>query len=618
MRIIKSHPLIKLINSYLIDSAQPSNLSYPWNFGSLLATCLVIQIITGITLAMHYNPSVNESFNIIEHIMRDVNNGWLARYLDSKTASAFFFLVYLHIGRGLYYGSYKAPRTLVLTIGTFIFILMMVMAFSAYVYPYGQILFWGVTVITNLMSAIPWIGQDIVEFIWGGFSVNNATLNRFFSLHFVLPFVIAALALMHLIALHDSAGSGNAVGVSGNYDRLAFSPYFIFKDLIIIFIFLLIFSILVFFMPNIIGDSENYVMANRMQTPPAIVPEWLSPFYAILKYIPNKLLGVIAMLLAILFILFMPFTNKSRYITLYKSLVNFIVEHKIAFIIFLVLPCIIIYLGITLLFRVYLPMCVIYYTNKVIYDANFYCIYFINEKRIGLYGFKLVFYIFIGLILTLPLLLLIIKHDPKLLTTIATHITDLVNSSLDNLKPERLLLMPNDDGTQDMGGRVITIKSASEYKELKSLLDSFYDKLSETNRYASSILKHIHEEPHTFPGAPELTQQDYVEFNNKISEVNNKSMLKDQLSEVNPDSAEAHRRQLANTYSNVSKERSKQVIIRDMMHKHFYKLVFRQGDTVGMWNVMTEKASVINTASSVVSPLLYITESQINDLKKDE
>ena len=330
MRIFKSHPLLKLINSYLIDSPQPSNLSYLWNFGSLLATCLIIQIVTGVTLAMHYNPSVNEAFNSVEHIMRDVNNGWLIRYLHSNTASAFFFLVYLHIGRGLYYGSYKAPRTLVWTIGTFIFILMMATAFLGYVLPYGQMSLWGATVITNLMSAIPWIGQDIVEFIWGGFSVNNATLNRFFSLHFVLPFVIAALALMHLIALHDSAGSGNPVGVSGNYDRLPFAPYFIFKDLITIFIFFLFISILVFFMPNILGDSENYVVANPMQTPPAIVPEWyLLPFYAILRSIPNKLLGVIAMFSAILILLAMPFTDLSRY-----RGVQFRPLSKIAFFIF--------------------------------------------------------------------------------------------------------------------------------------------------------------------------------------------------------------------------------------------------------------------------------------------
>ena len=313
MRIFKSHPLISLVNGYLVDSPQPSNISYLWNFGSLLGFCLVIQIVTGVTLAMHYNPSVLEAFNSVEHIMRDVNNGWLIRYLHSNTASAFFFLVYLHIGRGLYYGSYRAPRTLVWTIGTVIFILMMATAFLGYVLPYGQMSLWGATVITNLMSAIPWVGQDIVEFIWGGFSVNNATLNRFFALHFVLPFVLAALALMHLIALHDSAGSGNPLGVSGNYDRLPFAPYFIFKDLITIFLFIVVLSVFVFFMPNVLGDSENYVMANPMQTPPAIVPEWyLLPFYAILRSIPNKLLGVIAMFSAILILLTMPFTDLGR------------------------------------------------------------------------------------------------------------------------------------------------------------------------------------------------------------------------------------------------------------------------------------------------------------------
>jgi ubiquinol-cytochrome c reductase cytochrome b subunit len=313
MRILKSHPLLKMVNSYVIDSPQPSNISYLWNFGSLLAFCLIIQIITGVTLGMHYTPNISEAFDSVEHIMRDVNNGWLVRYLHSNTASAFFFLVYLHIGRGLYYGSYKAPRTLVWIIGTILFICMMATAFLGYVLPYGQMSLWGATVITNLMSAIPWIGQDIVQFIWGGFSVNNATLNRFFALHFVLPFVLAALALMHLIALHDSAGSSNPLGVSGNYDRLPFHPYYIFKDLITIFLFIIILCIFVFFMPNVLGDSENYVMANPMQTPPAIVPEWyLLPFYAILRSIPNKLLGVIAMFAAILALLIMPFTDLSK------------------------------------------------------------------------------------------------------------------------------------------------------------------------------------------------------------------------------------------------------------------------------------------------------------------
>ena len=290
---------------------------------------------------MHYNPSTLEAFNSVEHIMRDVNNGWLIRYLHSNTASAFFFIVYLHIGRGLYYGSYRAPRTLVWTIGTIIFILMMATAFLGYVLPYGQMSLWGATVITNLMSAIPWIGKDIVEFIWGGFSVNNATLNRFFALHFVLPFVLAALVIMHLIALHDSAGSNNPLGVSGNYDRLPFAPYFIFKDLITIFLFIIVLSIFVFFMPNFLGDSENYVMANPMQTPPAIVPEWyLLPFYAILRSIPNKLLGVIAMFSAILILLTMPLTDLSR-----SRGLQFRPLSKIAFYIFVVNFLILMQLG---------------------------------------------------------------------------------------------------------------------------------------------------------------------------------------------------------------------------------------------------------------------------------
>ena len=304
MRILKRHPLLKPATDFVIDSPTPSNISYWWNIGSLLGLSLVLQIITGITLAMHYNASAVEAFNSVEHIMRDVNNGWLIRYLHANAASAFFFLVYLHIGKGLYYGSYKAPRTLVWTIGTVIFILMMATAFLGYVLPYGQMSLWGATVITNLMSAIPWVGQDIVEFIWGGFSVNNATLNRFFSLHFVLPFVLAALVLLHLISLHDSVGSGNPTGLTANTDKVAFAPYFIFKDIITIFIFMWVLALFVFFVPNVLGDSENYVMANPMQTPPAIVPEWyLLPFYAVLRSIPNKLIVVIAMFTAILVIL---------------------------------------------------------------------------------------------------------------------------------------------------------------------------------------------------------------------------------------------------------------------------------------------------------------------------
>jgi ubiquinol-cytochrome c reductase cytochrome b subunit len=313
MRLLKSNSLLRLVNSYIIDNYEPSNINYLYNFGSLLGVCLVIQIITGVTLAMHYSPNVLEAFNSIEHIMRDVNNGWLVRYLHSNTASAFFFLVYLHIGRGLFYGSYRAPRTITWALGTVILIMMIGTGFFGYVLPYGQMSLWGATVITNLISAIPWIGQDVVEFIWGGFSVNNATLNRFFALHFVLPFVLAALVLMHLISFHDTAGSSNPLGISGNYDRLAFSPYFIFKDLVTIFIFIFVLSIFVFFMPNTLGDSDNYIMGNPMQTPASIVPEWyLLPFYAILGSIPNKLLGVIAMFSALVIIMILPITDFGR------------------------------------------------------------------------------------------------------------------------------------------------------------------------------------------------------------------------------------------------------------------------------------------------------------------
>ena len=367
MRILKSHPLLRLVNSYLIDAPTPANISYFWNFGSLLAICLIIQIVTGVTLAMHYTPSVAEAFNSVEHIMRDVNNGWLIRYLHANTASAFFFLVYLHIGRGLYYGSYKSPRTLTWIIGTVILIIMMATAFLGYVLPYGQMSLWGATVITNLMSAIPWIGQDIVEFIWGGFSVNNATLNRFFALHFLLPFVLAALVLMHLIAYHDVVGSGNPLGISANYDRLPFAPYFLFKDLVTIFLFFIVLSIFVFFMPNALGDSENYVMANPMQTPPAIVPEWyLLPFYAILRSIPNKLLGVIAMFAAILALMAMPLTDLSK-----LRGVQFRPLSKIAFFIFVANFLVLMQIGAK---HVETPFIEVGQISTILYFAHFFII----------------------------------------------------------------------------------------------------------------------------------------------------------------------------------------------------------------------------------------------------
>lgn len=312
MRLLKSHSLLRLVNSYVVDSPQPANISYLWNFGSLLATCLVIQILTGCFLAMHYQSHVDFAFNSVEHIMRDVNNGWAVRYTHANVASFFFIFVYGHIGRNLYYGSYKSPRILVWSIGVVILILMMAIAFLGYVLPYGQMSLWGATVITNLLSAIPVFGKDLVELIWGGFSVSNATLNRFFSLHYILPFLLAALALAHLIALHTH-GSNNPNGISSNGDRYSIHPYYMFKDLITIFAFFLVLSVIVFYYPNLLGHSDNYIEANPMSTPASIVPEWyLLPFYAILRSIPNKLLGVIAMFGSLLILLILPLVDVSR------------------------------------------------------------------------------------------------------------------------------------------------------------------------------------------------------------------------------------------------------------------------------------------------------------------
>jgi ubiquinol-cytochrome c reductase cytochrome b subunit len=312
MKLLKSHPLLGIVNSYIIDSPAPSNLSYIWNFGSLLGVCLVLQIITGVTLAMHYAPSVDTAFSSIQHIVRDVNFGWLIRNIHANVASFFFLFVYIHIGKALYYGSYRHPRTLLWSIGVVIYLVMVITAFLGYVLPWGAMSFWGATVITNLLSALPWIGQDLVEFIWGGFSVNNATLNRFFSLHYLLPFVLAALAIMHLIALHQDA-SNNPLGIVSKLDRVTFHPYYTFKDIVGFFAFFLVLSILVFFAPDVLGHPDNYKMADPLVTPSSIMPEWyLLSFYAVLRAIPNKLLGVIVMISAILILLVMPILDTSR------------------------------------------------------------------------------------------------------------------------------------------------------------------------------------------------------------------------------------------------------------------------------------------------------------------
>lgn len=312
MRLLKSDPILGLANSYLIDSAQPSSISYLWNFGSLLATCLVVQIVTGVLLAMHYCPSVEMAFTSVEHIMRDVQYGWLTRYTHANTASLFFAFAYLHVARGMYYGSYSSPTAMVWTVGVVILIVMILTAFLGYCLVFGQMSLWGATVITSMLSAVPGIGVDLTQLVWGGFAVGEPTLNRFFSLHFLFPFILAALAAVHMLLLHEH-GSGNPVGVDGNADRLPMAPYFLFKDLVTLVAMGLALMFLVCFQPNTLGHSDNYIEANPLVTPASIVPEWyLLPFYAILRSIPNKLLGVIAMLAALLVLMALPLADTGR------------------------------------------------------------------------------------------------------------------------------------------------------------------------------------------------------------------------------------------------------------------------------------------------------------------
>jgi len=310
----KSHPVLSLVNNHLVDYPSPSNISYYWSFGSLSGLMLVVQLVTGIFLAMHYTPHVDMAFASVEHIMRDVNNGWLMRYLHANGASFFFIVVYAHRMRGLYYGSYAHPRALLWCSGVIIFILMMGTGFIGYVLPFGQMSLWGATVITNRASAVPYVGQSLVEWLWGGFSVDNATLNRFFSLHFTLPFVIAALALVHLVLLHqDGVGSGNPLGVDGTVDRIPFYPYFYVKDRLSFVGLMRVFTTFVFFAPNRLGHADNYIPANPMVTPPHIVPEWyFLIFYAILRSIPHKLAGVVAMLAALVRLRALPWINTSE------------------------------------------------------------------------------------------------------------------------------------------------------------------------------------------------------------------------------------------------------------------------------------------------------------------
>ena len=310
MRIRKENPIISPINSMLIDLPSPSNISYLWNFGSLLGLCLGVQILTGIFLAMHYSADVSIAFSSVTHILEDVNYGFLLKYLHANGASVFFICVYIHIARGLYYGSYLKSH--LWFSGISLFLIMMLTAFIGYVLPWGQMSFWGATVITNFVSAIPYIGNDVVQWIWGGFSVSNATLNRFFSLHYLFPFVLALLVVIHIVLLHEG-GSNSPIGVNPNSDKIPFHAYYSSKDaygFILIFILL---SILVFYMPNVLGDPENYIKANPLVTPVHIMPEWYFLFaYAILRAIPNKLGGVIALVLSILVLAVLPFVHTSN------------------------------------------------------------------------------------------------------------------------------------------------------------------------------------------------------------------------------------------------------------------------------------------------------------------
>jgi ubiquinol-cytochrome c reductase cytochrome b subunit len=307
-------PVFTFMNHELVEYPTPRNLSYFWNFGSLAGIALVIMILTGIFLAMHYVPNTLLAFDSVERIMRDVNYGWLLRYVHATGASMFFIVVYIHIYRGLYYGSYKEPRELLWMLGVVIFLLMMATAFMGYVLPWGQMSFWGATVITNLFSAFPLIGNTIVTWLWGGFSVDNETLNRFFSLHYLLPFVIVGVVVLHLVALHQH-GSNNPLGIDkkGPQDSIPFHPYYTVKDAFGLAVFLLVFAFFVFFAPNFFGDPDNYTPANPLVTPAHIVPEWyFLPYYAILRAVPNKLLGVTMMFGSILVLFVLPWLDTSK------------------------------------------------------------------------------------------------------------------------------------------------------------------------------------------------------------------------------------------------------------------------------------------------------------------
>nr|WHM51756.1 cytochrome b [Reticulitermes virginicus] len=304
------HPLIKIANGALVDLPTPSTISGWWNFGSLLGICLIMQIMTGLFLAMHYCPDINMAFSSVSHICRDVNNGWLLRTLHANGASLFFTCIFMHTGRNMYYGSYKFTHTW--SIGVLLLILTMAAGFLGYVLPWGQMSFWGATVITNLLSAVPYMGQELVQWVWGGFAVDNATLTRFFALHFLVPFVIAAVTMIHLLFLHQT-GSNNPLGLNKNTDKIPFHPYFTASDIVGFAIMIMILSTVTLSEPYILADPDNFTPANPLVTPVHIQPEWYFLFaYAILRSIPNKLGGVIALAMSIAILFIMP-VYKSKF-----------------------------------------------------------------------------------------------------------------------------------------------------------------------------------------------------------------------------------------------------------------------------------------------------------------
>nr|O20433.1 RecName: Full=Cytochrome b; AltName: Full=Complex III subunit 3; AltName: Full=Complex III subunit III; AltName: Full=Cytochrome b-c1 complex subunit 3; AltName: Full=Ubiquinol-cytochrome-c reductase complex cytochrome b subunit [Sminthopsis macroura]AAB91372.1 cytochrome b [Sminthopsis macroura] len=306
----KTHPLMKIVNHSFIDLPAPSNISAWWNFGSLLGICLMIQILTGLFLAMHYTSDTLTAFSSVAHICRDVNYGWLIRNLHANGASMFFMCLFLHVGRGIYYGSYLYKETW--NIGVILLLTVMATAFVGYVLPWGQMSFWGATVITNLLSAIPYIGMTLAEWIWGGFSVDKATLTRFFAFHFILPFIITALVIVHLLFLHET-GSNNPSGINPDADKIPFHPYYTIKDALGFMFLLLVLLSLALFSPDSLGDPDNFSPANPLSTPPHIKPEWYFLFaYAILRSIPNKLGGVLALLASILILLIIPFLHTAN------------------------------------------------------------------------------------------------------------------------------------------------------------------------------------------------------------------------------------------------------------------------------------------------------------------